>query len=291
VLARDGFWSGRLREGVEHGRQAVTLLEKTDERWWLGAAHWGVAFSYGFMGEFTAALEAAARADTVGDGIGDPRLRAYAAWTTGWIRAAMGEWDAGIEACRRSLEHSPDPVNTADAMSFLGYAYLGKGEIDQAIALLTRANEQWRRFRHRPMLGWFTAVLAEACLAAGRLDEARDLAAAAVALTREAAFPYGVGVAERAAGRVTRAEGRWPAAEAQCNEARRTFEAIEARHEAAATRLDLALIAHAQDDRAAAARHLGDAATVFRGSGVPFYQARLAELASQLGVPLPAERG
>jgi transcriptional regulator with AAA-type ATPase domain/tetratricopeptide (TPR) repeat protein len=291
VLARAGFWSGRLREGVEHGRQAVTLLEKTDERWWLGAAHWGVAFSYGFMGEFTAALEAAARADTVGDGIGDPRLRAYAAWTTGWIRTAMGEWDAGIEACRRSLEHSPDPVNTADAMSFLGYAYLGKGEIDQAIALLTRANEQWRRFRHRPMLGWFTAVLAEACLAAGRLDEARDLAAAAVALTREAAFPYGVGVAERAAGRVARAEGRWPAAEAQCSEARRTFEAIEARHEAAATRLDLALIAHAQDDRAAAARHLGDAATVFRGSGVPFYQARLAELASQLGLPLPAERG
>jgi tetratricopeptide (TPR) repeat protein len=269
----------------------VGLLEKTDERWWLGAAHWGVAFGHGFMGEFPAALEAAARAHTVGEGIGDPRLRAYAAWTTGWVRAAMGEWEAGIEACRRSLEHSPDPVNTADAMSFLGYAYLEKGETGEAIPLLIRANEQWRQFRHRPMLGWFTAVLGEAYLAAGRLDRAGDLAAEAVALAREAGFPYGVGVAERARGRVAGAHGRWTEAEARASEALRTFEAIEARHEAAATRLDLARTAHAQDDRAAAVRHLEEAAATFHALGLPHYQARVAELASQLGLPPPAERG
>ena len=40
LLSRGGFWSGRFAEGVAHGRRAVALLQPTDARWWLGAAHW-----------------------------------------------------------------------------------------------------------------------------------------------------------------------------------------------------------------------------------------------------------
>jgi hypothetical protein len=32
--------------------------------------------------------------------------QAYAAWTIGWLEAARGNGALGIEACRRSLEHS-----------------------------------------------------------------------------------------------------------------------------------------------------------------------------------------
>src|SRR6185295_6435141 len=36
VLCRDGFWSGRFREGIEHGQRAVTLLDQGPDRWWQG---------------------------------------------------------------------------------------------------------------------------------------------------------------------------------------------------------------------------------------------------------------
>ena len=133
LLSRGGFWAGRFAEGVEHGRRAIALLERTDARWWLGAAHWGVAFNHGFVGEFERGLAAAREAQRVGEAIADPRLQAYAAWTIGWLEAARGRGQAGVEACRRSLEHSPDPVNTTDALSFLGGAYLELGDSHQAM--------------------------------------------------------------------------------------------------------------------------------------------------------------
>src|SRR4029453_6621580 len=109
------------------------------------------------MGEFEPAFEAVREAQAVGEAIGDPRLQTYAAWTTGWLEAARGDGEAGIRACRRSLEHSPDPVNTADAWSFLGGAYLEHGDARQAIESLERAVAEWTRFPHPPMLGWFRA--------------------------------------------------------------------------------------------------------------------------------------
>jgi hypothetical protein len=32
VLSREGFWSGELARGAEHGKQAVQWLERADER-------------------------------------------------------------------------------------------------------------------------------------------------------------------------------------------------------------------------------------------------------------------
>jgi tetratricopeptide (TPR) repeat protein len=284
LLARGGFWSGRFAEGVEHARRAMERLQATEERWWLGAAHWGAAFNHGFLGEFPAALAAAGDAEAVGQAIGDPRLQAYAAWTTGWLRAAMGEWDAGIEACQRSLDHSPDPVNTADAMSFLGYAYVAKGEGAQAIPLLTQAVARWSRSQHRPMLSWFTAVLGEAHLLDGQLEKAGELATEAAALATGAGFRYGIGVAQRALGRVARAAGRTADAGGHLRAALETFGAIEARHDTACTRLDLAAVAHSLGDAAGAAAHLADARRAFAALGVPSWEARAVDLARRLGV-------
>src|SRR6185503_16844059 len=70
--------------------------------------------------------------------------------------------------------------------------YLELGDSRQAVPLLEDAVERWTRFQHRPMLGWFTAVLGEACLLAGdafraigaRFEAARtmlDLATGAIA--------------------------------------------------------------------------------------------------------------
>jgi tetratricopeptide (TPR) repeat protein len=269
VLARSGFWGGQLHESVTQGQQAIALLEGTAERWWLGLAHWGLAFGRGFLGEVGPAFQAAARADALGHEIGDPRLQTYAAWTTGWLHAALGDSDAAVAACRRSLERSPDPVNTADAMSFLGYVLLERGDVGEATGLLEQSVAQWRAFGHTPMLAWFTTVLAEAYLAAGDTGRAHEAASRGLSLAREAAFPYGLGLAVRALGRLARARGLRDEAARLLGEALDTFRTIDARYEQARTCLDLAALAAARDDAGARQAHLAEARRLFQALGIP----------------------
>src|SRR5215467_924340 len=63
LLGQDGPLSGKALEGIAHGRQAVELLEGTEERWWLGHAHWVVALNYLQIGSFAPALEELAQAE------------------------------------------------------------------------------------------------------------------------------------------------------------------------------------------------------------------------------------
>jgi transcriptional regulator with AAA-type ATPase domain/tetratricopeptide (TPR) repeat protein len=279
LLSRGGFWAGRFAEGVEHGRRAVALLERTDAHWWLGAAHWGVAFNHGFVGEFERGLVAAREAQRVGEATADPRLQAYAAWTIGWLEAARGRGEVGVEACRRSLEHSPDPVNTTDALSFLGGAYLELGDSHQAIPLLEDAVERWTRFQHRPMLGWFTAVLGEACLVAGNAARARELAERGREIAGAVGFGYAVGWACRVLGRMARLHGNAEEAERELRAGLAAFLEIGARFEAARTELDLAAGALARRDAAAGAQLAREAHAHLAGLGAPVYEERARQLA------------
>jgi tetratricopeptide (TPR) repeat protein/MoxR-like ATPase len=284
VLARSGFWSGRFHQSVAEGRQAVAILERTPERWWLGLAHWGVAFGLGFLGRFRPALEAAARADALGNAIGDPRLQTYAAWTTGWVQAALGDLDAALAACRRSLERSPDPVNTADAMSFLGYVLVESGAVGEATPLLEQSIKQWTEFQHTPMLAWFTTVLADAYLAAGEPERAHQAATRGLALARAAAFPYGVGLATRALARIARSGGRLDEAVHLAAESLDTFRVIEARYENARTELELAAIAAARGEPATTREHLAEARRLFQATQIQDPDLLILNVAVKLGV-------
>jgi transcriptional regulator with AAA-type ATPase domain/tetratricopeptide (TPR) repeat protein len=287
VLARSGFWSGRLHQSVAEGREAVAILEGTAERWWLGLAHWGVAFGLGFLGDFRPALEAAARADALGRAIGDPRLETYAAWTAGWLQAALGDLDAALAACRRSLERSPDPVNTADAMSFLGLVLLESGAVDEAVPLLEQSVRQWTEFQHTPMLAWFTTVLADAYLAAGQPDRARQAATRGLDLAREAAFPYGIGLATRMLARVARSGGRLDEAARHAAEALQTFRGIQARYEEARTDLELAALTATRGEPALAREHLAAARRLLQATEVREPARLVEEFAVKIGVRPP----
>ena len=102
---------------------------------------------------------------------------------------------------------------TADALSFLGGAYLEQGDAGQAIELLAKSVHEWSRFQHRPMLAWFTTLLGEAHLLNGDPARARELAAEGLQIAGGVKFRYGVAWAQRALGRIDRAEGARPAAE------------------------------------------------------------------------------
>ncbi|MBI3028821.1 MAG: hypothetical protein HYY64_04840 [Candidatus Rokubacteria bacterium] len=278
LLALEALFSSEFLHGIEHGRRAMALLERSDEPWWVGSAYWVVGLNYSVLGEFEPALEAHARARALGETIGDARLQSLPVWGSGIVHSAMGEWEAGIEACRRALELAPDPLHTALASGWLGFAYLEKGDAAQAIRLLEPAVRQFGQYEFRPMQGWFTSYLAEAYLLNGGADKARDLALQALALSHKVKFRYSAGWAQRALGRIAQVGGALSEAERHLKEALATFESVRARYDVGRTHLDLAALAHAQGDRQAAAAHRDEARRVFEALKIPKYVERASQL-------------
>ena len=289
LLAIQSVLSGEAHQGLEHGRQAIALLERTGERWWLGHAYWIVGLNYTQMGEFESALEAEGRAHAIGEDIGDPKLQSFASWVSGIIYASVGEYEAGIEACERALRRAPDPLERAIAAGCLGYAYLEKGDTAAAISHLERSVQQFTEFRYRPFQGWFSAILAEACRRERQLERATDLARQGLVITREANFRTGLGWAQQTLGRIAQARGAYAEAEAHLTAARETFAAIRSRYELGRTYLDLASLARLQGNREALVTNLRAAHDLFRTLRVEKYVRLAAHLARQFGVVLSGE--
>lgn len=288
VLARAAFWSARFRQGREEAMGAVSLLENTIERWWLGQSNWIVAANLYLMGEFAPALDALRRCDSIGERIGDPRLCTYAAWTSGAIYGTSGEWEKAVAACELGLSRSPDPMNTAAATGYLGAALIEKGSFGDALAPLSRAVEQLTRFKFLPLLGWFQSYLADAKRLTGDLGGAHSVSAQAVEVGAQAKFDFGVAMAIRARGRAAQAAGRFAEAEADYLSATQKFEEMGARFELGRTHFDLALLRTAERNNEAAARELNQALSHFTELRVPTYVARVQEIASKTGVALSA---
>ena len=289
VLGYECYFSGALPAGVRHAQEAMAHLRDRRDRYWLASAYWVQALNHGPIGEFDAALEAIARLMEIADATQDPKLQSAADWTAGSVLALRGDWDRGVAVARRGLDRSPNPVNTALAMGFLGAIYFERGDMGEAIPLLEKAVAQLGAFRSLEMQAWMSSVLGEAHFAAGELGTARALLEEAAGTSAKVGFWWGIGWSERALGRMALAAGIPDKARAHLERALATVEAAGARFEAARTRLPLVRVEQAAGDPAAAARRLADAHRVFVELGAPVYVAQSSALARELGLPDPSE--
>jgi tetratricopeptide (TPR) repeat protein len=286
VLAQLAAMLGRPRDGLEHGRKAVVLLERTGQAWWIGPAHWALGLNHALLGEFDAAIAAEARATALGTEVGDPQVASSAAWASGVVHVCRGDWDTAILSCEEALALSPDPLNTAMALSWLGLAWLEKGEVGQAVPRLEEALRLHLQFGFRQAQPWFSAFLAEAHRRAHRLETALELASQAVELARTTGTQPGIGWAERTLGRIAQDRGALGDAEDHLQEALRAFEAVEAAFEVARTRFDLAALAHARGQPGVRAAHLAEAGRHFRTLGVPHWVERVEQHARTWGTAI-----
>jgi tetratricopeptide (TPR) repeat protein len=245
LLALEGHWAGRLKEGIEHGTKAVQLLKpQKDQRWWLGMAHFYLALNHLLQGDFDAAIAECARADAVGKEISDPRLQAYAGFTVGWIEASRGNHDEAVAACRRSVEQAPDRVSRAYASLMLGYALIEKGEHVQARALLDPVIAELEGFGFPQWHALALTLMAEICRTQGPLEQAVAFVEHGLQVATRAEYWYAVAWAHRVAGRVARDRDALDEAYRFFELAFSTFERIGARFESARSRLDLAEVTH-----------------------------------------------
>lgn len=267
LLALESFWA-RPEQGVQHGQQAVALLEGTPERWWLGQACWILGLNLSYRGHFSQALAMEARAHALAQTLSDRRLASYAAWTTGFIHTLAGTLDAAVPACRLSVELALDPLNRMTAQGMLALAHVARGEAALAQAVLAEATPLALKFGIPQLHGLFLTFGGEAALQQGDLAAARQLATQGEVITRQAGYAYGRGWSQRVLGRIALAEGDAAAARHALAQAIVTFDDMGAPFEAGRTRIELAtwLKASAADPEALGLDRAGRAA--LRGLGL-----------------------
>jgi tetratricopeptide (TPR) repeat protein len=281
------LWAGRLRGGVELGRQAVALLEGVADTEFLANAHWMVGWVRLFLGEFEAARDALGRFHALGETTGDPRIQRNAGGMLGLLDATVGDPLKAIAMCRRAVERAPAPHDQALALGWLGCAHLEHGDRSEAVDVLERADRMAGEYRSLQVQALFKAYLGDAYLAAGRLDDAQALSSRSREIAGEVGYPYGAALGTRTLGRIAHAQGAAGAARALLGEAREAFAAMEMRLELARTFLDLAAVAHAEGDAAATAASLREAHALCSSLGASRDVARAEALARAVGVTLP----
>jgi tetratricopeptide (TPR) repeat protein len=170
------FWIGEYRSAVEALKEAERHYDSGLGRsvlWTSVIAIWEV-FALVELGEFEDALVCIDRGFRAGEELSHHHSRALAAASRGIVAAGKGDTDAAISALERAVSLTIEgqyDVNFPVAAAWLGYAYLHADRVDDALTILQEAVR-----RALPTQTWCSLFFAEACLHAGRGEEARQLA-------------------------------------------------------------------------------------------------------------------
>jgi class 3 adenylate cyclase/tetratricopeptide (TPR) repeat protein len=287
ALATECIYSGRpLDEAVAHAREAVSCLERTEDRFWHSQALFTLSYCCYFIGDFDSALEITVRLDALGEATGNRRARVNAIMMAGLSYATRGEWMAGVESLKRALDISPDPFETAFILACLGKAYLEGGDPAHGVPVIERAVQLADRVRSLQFQCWFRTMLGDAYLLNGQTNEARKTIGQALETSADVQFLLGVGLSHQVLGRIEHADGFLDDAHRYLSDSLQSFASIKCRFEAARTHLDLAVLAHDQGKSPDSATHLREAYSLFRALQVPKYVERVKEFAKEFGVPL-----
>jgi tetratricopeptide (TPR) repeat protein len=284
LLAQEMNFSGALQQGIQHGKEAISLFEGTKEQYWLGQSLYVLGLLYSVFGESHRAIEVSTRVHAIGEIIGDCRLQTNALYTIGVNYTWQGGWETGIEALRYAQEISPDAFESALILGSLGYAYLEQNRVKEAVVILEQAVEAADRYRSRQVQSWFRSYLGEAYGADGQVDKAYDYANQGLERAKDIRSPWWIGLAQRALGRIAHTSNNLSDAETYLQEALTTFKNIQARYELARTRLDLASLAHTQGNPDTATMHLSTAYAWFQKLQVPQWVERTEQLARKYGM-------
>jgi predicted ATPase/class 3 adenylate cyclase len=287
ALAMECTFSGqRLEKAVAHGRQAVALLERNDDPFWLAQALLALSYATYYQGDLDSSIEAAGRLETLGERTSSDRARANAVMMTGLNNATRGDWAEAVATEQRALELSPDDFETAWILACLGKAWIEAEDAGQAIPPLERAVELADRVRSLQFRCWFRTLLGSAYIMSGYFEKALVVARKALEVSTEIGFLLGVGWSEQTLGQLAHARADMAAAIHHFNRATAAHETIGARFELARTYLELATVAKTTGDAEALRSSLLQAHRIFLELPAPKYLERVRRLGEGTGLSL-----
>lgn len=203
LVANARLWSGRAAQAVEPAIQAAALFEQLGDQWAYAQAMAGAARSRVCLGEVA---EGVAMVEEVLDNASEADRRGNAAAIAGASAAtSLGDPDLAGRLLGHAPDHELDPAAIGDRERGVagGLRALQLGEVDAAVRLLDAATGEDHDEGGAPA----RAALALALVAAGRVDEAEEIAAPALEALEGTYHDRAHARVALALGRVRRGEG------------------------------------------------------------------------------------
>jgi class 3 adenylate cyclase/tetratricopeptide (TPR) repeat protein len=139
-------------------------------------------------GEFDQSIAEAEEGLRIAEAADHPFSLAQACLALGYVHAVKGEFDEAVPLLERALAMAREwniRLLSPSCMGFLGYAYARSGRLEEGLAWLAKATTAFESGVATVFHSLVTAHFGEACILAGRLQEAHRHAERALTLTRQ----------------------------------------------------------------------------------------------------------
>jgi class 3 adenylate cyclase/tetratricopeptide (TPR) repeat protein len=173
--------TGLLRGDLSRERFGQALLPSVFARRYL-------AHALAERGEFDQSIAEAEEALRIAEAAGHPFSLGQAYLALGYVHAVKGEFDRAVPLLERALAMAREwniRLLSPSCTGFLGYTYARSGRLEEGLALLAQAMTAFESGVATVFHSLVAAQSGEACILAGRLQEAHRHAGRALTLTLE----------------------------------------------------------------------------------------------------------
>jgi len=258
--------AGRLRDAVEVGERALSSFEARGNLWWAGRTLWSLSVAANCMGEWDAGVDYCRRALRHGTALNDLRLKAVSWLRTGVAHIARGDLERGVECCDEALAMALSPFDAALAKAVRGYGEIKAGRIDAGIAEMSEAFAWLESSQLRYTHLYISFFLAEGHLRRGDRSRAILLVDDVLNTSRKAGYLHFEGRACWLMAECLAADAP-AAAEGYVETAMRILERVGARNDLAKAMVTLAAVRQRIGDAETARRLLDQAFEIFQALG------------------------
>ena len=257
--------AGDLAPALEVGERALETFEARGNTWWACRALWALSPIANYLGQWERGLEYCRRALDYGRAVDDLRLKVVGWWRTGSTHIQRGDAAPGLECCDEALALSPIPFDAAMIRAVRGYGLVKAGHAAVGTAELADAVAWFERSQLSYTGSLFALWLAEGQLAQGQRLEALAMLEAVLVTTRENGYRHLEGVGERLMGEALGPQN--PRAGEHLDTAAHILNEVGARNDVAKLLVVRAAHHRATGDPAAARAELEEALGIFTELG------------------------
>lgn len=234
------------------------------------------------MGDWDKSIESMETFLRKSEEVSDVNLLSLAYWSIAAPLLDKGEWDAGIDYCKKCVDISPTPLFAVFGLGFLGYGYCKRGEWERGIKDLERAIQQFKDFDLSYLQAQFSTFLAEAYLSINERDKALERIKSALEISKESSFRHVEGKAYRVLGEIY--------SEAKSNEPKKYIEdsirilkKIGAKNELAKSYLSLGKLYKEKGEKDKAKKYVTQALHIFEKLGTLHEPEKARKVLEDLG--------
>jgi tetratricopeptide (TPR) repeat protein len=265
-LAQAYLIAGRLHDAIDAGERALNTFESLGNLWWAVRTISHLAPAAIALGEWDKGLNYCRRAIEHGATVNDIRLRVIGLWRMGATYIQQGDAERGVRCCDEALALGPLPYDAAMAKGPRGYGQIKAGPVDAGIADLSEAVAWLKNSRLLYTPQRFSLWLAEGHLHRGDRAAALSLIEDVIESSRTTGYVHFEGVARWLKGECLALEDP-AAAEASVDAAIEILERIGARNDLARAAVTRAALRQAAGDPITAQQLIDEAEAIFHELG------------------------